>query len=62
LGDTFSAADAYLAWVFVLADNAGIDPSGYVHLSNYKSRVRARPLISNLIEQDRRKRAAMYKK
>ncbi len=55
LGDTFSAADAYLTWFFVLAENARLDPTEYKHLNAYRERVLSRPLIKALIESDRLK-------
>ncbi|WP_121939229.1 glutathione S-transferase C-terminal domain-containing protein [Eilatimonas milleporae] len=55
LGDSFSAADAYLTWFFVLSDNARLDPSSYGHLNDYRQRVLNRPLIRQLIESDRAK-------
>ncbi len=53
LGDTFTAADAYLTWFFVLAGNARLDASGYHNLHAYKERVLNRPLIKELIASDR---------
>lgn len=53
LGDTFSAADAYLTWFFVLSDRAGLDVSGYPHLNNYRTRTLARPAVAAEIEIDR---------
>jgi glutathione S-transferase len=53
LGDTFSAADAYLSWFFVLAGNAKLNTSTYEHLDEYQRRVFARPLIKSLIDDDR---------
>lgn len=59
LGDKFSAADAYLTWFFVLAENARLDASKYEHLIAYRERVLSRPLIKALIESDRAKDKAM---
>ena len=59
LGDAFSAADAYLAWYLLRADDAGVDPTGYDHLQEYKNRVLNRPLVADLVQQDREKRAVM---
>ncbi|MBN3563727.1 glutathione binding-like protein [Aliamphritea spongicola] len=55
VGDSFSAADAYLTWFFVLAENARLNPSEYEHLNAYRERMLARPLIKALIESDRLK-------
>lgn len=52
LGDTFSAADAYLSWFFVLAERAQVDPSGYDNLRDYGERMLTRPLIHDLIVSD----------
>jgi glutathione S-transferase len=60
VGDTYSAADAYLTWFFVLAENAGVDPIGYRHLADYRERVLDRPRIRALIDGDKQKRAEMY--
>ncbi|WP_282605390.1 glutathione S-transferase family protein [Pelagibius sp. Alg239-R121] len=59
LGDRFSAADAYLAWFFVLAKNAGLDSSQYRNLQAYRSHLLERPLIQELIVSDRQKDAGM---
>ena len=59
LGEDFTAADAYLAWFFVLAQNARLDPSRYRHLSAYRERVLNRPLLTELIASDRLKDAEM---
>ena len=55
LGDTFSAADAYLTWFFVLTERARLDASPYEHLAEYSRRVLARPLVGELVASDRRK-------
>ncbi len=55
VGDTFSAADAYLTWFFVLADRAQLKSSSYKNLQSYRDRMLARPKISALIEDDRLK-------
>lgn len=55
VGDSFSAADAYLTWFFVLAANAKLETSEYPHLTAYRDRVLSRPLIAPLIESDRAK-------
>jgi glutathione S-transferase len=55
LGDAFSAADAYLAWFFVLSDHAVDAPSDLVNLDAYRERVMARPLVRAMIEDDRQK-------
>lgn len=55
LGEHFSAADAYLAWFFVLSGNAQLDPSSYANLDSYRKRVLNRPHIRELIEADRLK-------
>lgn len=52
LGDKFSAADAYLTWFFVLADNAKVNPASYKNLCAYRDRVLNRSLIRELIESD----------
>lgn len=54
LGDTFSAADAYLTWFFILAERAQVDPSRYDNLRGYGERMLARPLIRNLIASDQK--------
>ena len=53
LGDSFSAADAYLTWFFVLAERAQVDPTGYDNLCGYRNRMLDCPLIRDLIESDR---------
>ena len=55
VGDTFSAADAYLSWFFVLADRAQLNASRYKNLQSYRDRMLARPEIAALIEDDRLK-------
>ncbi|WP_343564417.1 glutathione S-transferase family protein [Kiloniella sp. b19] len=55
VGDSFSAADAYLSWFFVLSRNARLDESGYSNLVAYRDRMLARPKIAELIESDRLK-------
>lgn len=60
LGDRFSAADAYLAWFFVLAERARVNPTTYGHLDAYRKRVLERPQIARLVEEDRTKRVEMY--
>ncbi len=52
VGDTFSAADAYLTWFFVLAEKAQLQTSGYKKLLAYRDRMFARPKISALIAED----------
>lgn len=52
LGDTFTAADAYLTWFFVLSDKARLDASGYTNLIAYRDRTLNRPLIRELISSD----------
>ncbi len=59
LGDRISAADAYLAWFFVLAPRAGLDTSAYPKLEAYRERLLERPLIRDLIASDRNKDAEM---
>ena len=61
LGDRICAADAYLAWFFVLAPNARLDPSPYRNLQAYSQRMLERPLINELIVSDRHKDAEMKK-
>jgi len=53
LGPNFSAADAYLAWFFVLAGAAELDSSSYLALERYREQVLARPKLQALITQDR---------
>ncbi|WP_052261648.1 glutathione S-transferase family protein [Leisingera sp. ANG-M1] len=53
LGDRFTAADAYLAWFFVLSGNARLDHSAYPNLEAYRQRALARPALRELIESDR---------
>lgn len=55
LGDRFTAADAYLAWFFVLSGKARLDHGLYPNLEAYRIRVLSRPAICDLIEQDRKK-------
>lgn len=57
LGDTFTAADAYLTWFFVLAGRARLEHNGYPNLSAYRDRVLSRPKIAALILADQRKMA-----
>ena len=52
VGDAFSAADAYLAWFFVLSGYAQVDHAAYPNLEAYRQRVLARPAIRALIESD----------
>ncbi|MGY0218326.1 glutathione S-transferase family protein [Endozoicomonadaceae bacterium StTr2] len=59
LGDRISAADAYLAWFFVLSDNARLDISEYPNLVAYRERMLNRPLIRELVASDRIKDAEM---
>lgn len=59
LGDRISAADAYLAWFFVLAPRAGLDTSAYPKLEAYRGRLLERPLIGELIASDRHRDAEM---
>ena len=53
LGDSFSAADAYLTWFFVLAECAQVNPTGYDNLYGYRDHMLDRTLIRDLIESDR---------
>lgn len=53
LGDRFTAADAYLAWFFVLSGKARLAHSLYPSLEAYRMRVLSRPALRELIEQDR---------
>ena len=55
VGETYSAVDAYLTWFFVLSDYADVNPSGFAYLNAYRERVLARPVVSELIENDRQK-------
>ncbi|MEM6583722.1 MAG: glutathione binding-like protein [Pseudomonadota bacterium] len=52
VGDSFSAADAYLAWFFVLSGAAQVDHTDYPALEAYRQRVMDRPAIHSLIEAD----------
>jgi len=54
LGDSFSAADAYLSWFFLLAERAGLEPGKYPVLTAYQERAFARPYIRELIQSDRK--------
>ena len=56
LGEHFSAADAYLAWYFALAERARIAPVDHPSLMAYQERTWSRPKISNLLASDRAKR------
>jgi glutathione S-transferase len=60
LGESFTAADAYLSWFFVLSDNARLDASAYPNLQAYQERVLNRPLIKTLIESDSIKRKEIH--
>lgn len=53
LGETFSAADAYLIWALTLAERAEIDPSVFAHLEAYRVRALQRPAIKEIIADDR---------
>jgi len=55
LGETFSAADAYLSWFFVLSERAGLDVSAHRNLDAYRARTLARPAVAATIEQDRQR-------
>ncbi|MEM9152506.1 MAG: glutathione binding-like protein [Cyanobacteria bacterium P01_F01_bin.3] len=52
VSDSFSAADAYLTWFFVLSSAAQVDHAGYPALEAYRQRVMARPAIRSLIDSD----------
>ena len=52
VGKTFSAADAYLAWFFVLAGQAGLDHSGYANLKAYEEKVQNRPSLKLMRDED----------
>ncbi|MEP3248023.1 MAG: glutathione S-transferase family protein [Sneathiella sp.] len=52
VGNTFSAADAYLTWFFVLAEKAQLEARDYKNLLSYRDRMFARPKISALIAED----------
>ena len=55
LGDSFSAADAYLTWFFILSDNAKLNTRHYQNLERYRTQVLSRPLVKELIANDRTK-------
>ncbi len=59
LGDHFSAADAYLTWVLVLAERAGIAPTGSKILKTYQTRVMNDPPIKAVIDDDIAKKAQL---
>lgn len=59
LGSRFSAADAYLAWFFVLVKDAGLDPNPFRSLQDYGARLLERPPIRELVSSDRKKDAEM---
>ncbi|QKG70042.1 glutathione S-transferase family protein [Erythrobacter mangrovi] len=59
LGDRFSAADAYLAWFFVLSDKAGLTHGSYPALTFYRDRVLSRPKIRELIAIDEKRYAEL---
>lgn len=52
VGNSFSAADAYLTWFFVLSGAAQVDHTVFPGLEAYRQRVMARPAIRSLIDAD----------
>jgi glutathione S-transferase len=49
VGDSFTVADAYLAWVLVLAPRLGIDLAQSPSLAAYAQRIHARPHVARAI-------------
>lgn len=52
VGDTLSAADAYLAWFLTLSDKAGVEITPYEHLQNYANRQIADANLQKLLTED----------
>ena len=52
-GDSFSVADAHLAWAMLLTEDAGIDPKPYANLMAYCDRIYALPKVAETIADDR---------
>ena len=59
LGDSFSAADAYLAWAMLLIEKAGLDAKPYTNLMAYCKRVYALPKVAETIADDRARKKAI---
>ena len=52
VGDSFTVADAYLAWVLVLAPRLGIDLAQTPQLAAYAARFHARPHVARAIADE----------
>lgn len=55
VGDSFSAADAYLTWFFVLSSSSGVEVNPYEHLVSYRDRMFGRAGIDSVIQDDLKK-------
>ena len=52
VGDSFSVADAYLAWSLLLLPRCGVDVAGWPSLVDYLARMQARPQAKAAIDQE----------
>ncbi|MBB6522513.1 glutathione S-transferase family protein [Pseudoteredinibacter isoporae] len=55
VGNSFSSADAYLTWFFVLSSSSGVEVSPYENLVNYRDRMFGRADIKSVILDDQHK-------
>ena len=52
VGDSFSAADAYLIWALILTDRADVKITPFRHLTRYRDQMRQRPHVKAAIDAD----------
>jgi glutathione S-transferase len=52
VGDSFTVADAYLAWSLLLLRRGGVDVGNWPSLVDYLARMQARPLVKAAIDHE----------
>ena len=52
VGDSFTVADAYLAWSLLLLGRGGVDVASWPSLVDYLARMQARPQVKAAIDQE----------
>jgi len=61
VGDTYSAADAYLIWFLTLAPKAGVELSSFEALSNYYEGAQRNETLQALLTEDAKIKASLTK-
>ena len=59
-GDQFCAADMYLAWFSLLANQAQVELESFEYLKSYCDRLVTRPSIAKLVKEDQRLKSAQH--